>query len=169
MTVSRPPAQLFMVCGKIGCGKSTLAQQLASRHQALLIAEDQWLAILYAGRQNSIAEYIENAQRLRQAIAPQVINLLKMGVSVVLDFPLNTVNLRLWGKNLADSSHCPHQLYYLNQPDEVCLQRLAQRNASGQHPFQTSEQQYFAISAYFVPPSEQEDLNCVEYRADKDE
>ncbi len=157
------PARLYLLCGKIGSGKSTLAHQLAERHNALLISEDDWLSTLFAGRQNTLEQYIENSGRLRQVLQSHIENLLGKGVNVVLDFPLNTPTLRAWGKSIAENADREHQLHFPNVPDDVCLQRLKLRNESGSHAFQTTEQQYFLISSYFVPPHEQEGLKVIEY------
>ena len=38
---------LYLLCGKIGAGKSTLARQLAARPATVLISEDHWNATLF--------------------------------------------------------------------------------------------------------------------------
>lgn len=37
---------LIFFCGKMGAGKSTLSQELASERRAVCISEDQWLAVM---------------------------------------------------------------------------------------------------------------------------
>ena len=39
--------KLYLLCGKIAAGKSTLASQLATKPSTLLISEDDWLSRLY--------------------------------------------------------------------------------------------------------------------------
>ena len=46
MSDLRPTLHFF--CGKIAAGKSTLAAKLAEQEGTVLIAEDAWLAALYA-------------------------------------------------------------------------------------------------------------------------
>lgn len=86
------------------CGKSTLAKNLATSHSALLLSEDHWLVTLYPGEIHSVADYLRCAQRLRGVLGPLVIDTLKVGVAVVLDFPANTVADRQWLRALADQA-----------------------------------------------------------------
>ena len=95
---------LHLMCGKIASGKSTLAKTLAASHSALLLSEDHWLATLYPGEIHSVADYLRCVQRLRGVLGPLVIDTLKVGVAVVLDFPANTVADRQWLRALADQA-----------------------------------------------------------------
>ena len=82
---------LHLMCGKIASGKSTLAKALATEHCAIVLSEDKWLSSLYPGEINSVADYVRYAQRIRGVVGPLVIDMLESGVSVVLDFPANTL------------------------------------------------------------------------------
>ncbi|WP_412522461.1 AAA family ATPase [Shewanella algae] len=46
---------LIFFCGKMGAGKSTLSQELASERRAVCISEDQWLAALSRKRSKTLA------------------------------------------------------------------------------------------------------------------
>lgn len=144
--------RLHGFCGKAGAGKSTLAHRLAQDYDAILISEDAWLKELYAGEMNSLADYIKNAARLKTALAGHVIQLLGKGLTVVLDFPMNTVAARAWARDIADSAGAPFILHYLDVADDTCLARINSRNALGEHPFQLSEGQFRQITAYFAAP-----------------
>lgn len=154
---------LHFLCGKIGAGKSTLAAQLAAQPGTLLISEDAWLAALYPGEILDVADYGRCASRLRNALGSHVVALVGAGLSVVLDFPANTRRSREWLRDVARAAGCPHQLHFLDLPDAVCKARLRARNASGTHPFTTSEAQYDAITAYFVEPQEDEGFKIVRH------
>jgi predicted kinase len=39
---------LYLLCGKIAAGKSTLARRLAARPATLLISEDHWTSNLFS-------------------------------------------------------------------------------------------------------------------------
>ena len=81
---------LYLICGKIGAGKSTLAKQLASRPGTLLISEDHWTSNLFADDLKTIEDYGRLSARLRAAMGPHIVDILRQGLSVVLDFPGNT-------------------------------------------------------------------------------
>ncbi|MGK5012764.1 AAA family ATPase [Janthinobacterium sp. MDB2-8] len=156
---------LHLVCGKIASGKSTLTARLASAPQTVLISEDSLLAQLYPGQIASLADYVACAARLRAAIAPLALQLLQAGVSVVLDFPANTPASRAWMRTLFQQAGTPHVLHYLDVPDDECKARLRQRNASGLHPFSTSDAQFDDITRHFVPPDASESFDIVRIEA----
>lgn len=155
---------LHMLCGKIAAGKSTLAAQLSTQPGSVLVSEDHWLARLYPGEQETLADYLRNSARLRDAIAPHLIALLKTGVSVVLDFPANTRSSRLWMRNLFESAGTAHRLHYLDVSDADCKARLRGRNASGQHEFMVDDATFDLFTSHFVPPAPDEGFDVVVHR-----
>jgi predicted kinase len=108
---------LFLLCGKIAAGKSTIARQLAARPMTLLISEDHWLSHLFLDDLKSLDDYRRVSARLRAAMEPHVINILQMGLSVVLDFPANTVSNRNWMRSLTIEAHTAHELHFLDVSD----------------------------------------------------
>lgn len=152
---------LYLISGKIGAGKSTLAQQLATRPATLLISEDHWTSHLFADQLRTIDDYRRLSARLRAAMAPHITAILRLGLSVVLDFPANTTTQRGWMRQLIDEAKVAHELHLLDMPDALCLQRLRQRNASGEHPFQVSDAEFAQFTRHFVPPSPEEGFNIV--------
>lgn len=151
-----PPAVLHMLCGKIAAGKSTLARQLAQAPRTVRINEDDWLSSLYPGEIHTLAEYARCAARLRAAMAAHIAALLRSGVSVVLDFPANTPDTRHWARGIFESAGAAHRLHFLEISDELCRARLRARNASGEHPFETSDAQFDLITRHFVAPTDEE-------------
>ena len=159
MEWSRPT--LHILCGKVAAGKSTLAANLATAENTVLITEDAWLAALFAEELQTPRDYARCITKVRRAMAPHIVALLDAGMSVVLDFQANTVESRTWMRHLLNEAEADHQLHVLMSPDEVCLARLQQRNASGLHPFTVTEDQFYQISAHFAPPTPEEGFNLV--------
>lgn len=157
--------RVHFVCGKIGSGKSTLAKQLAAKLNARLISEDEYLAQRYPGQIQTIQDYASLTERLKQELQPELLELLRQGHKLVLDFPANTPKARAWLKQLANSAHVKHQLHVLQVPDAICQARLAKRNAQGEHPFQASAEDFQLISSYFSLPSFDEGFNTVFYKS----
>lgn len=155
---------LHLVCGKIAAGKSTLTSELGSLPGSIVVKEDQWLARLYAGEQNTLADYVRNSTRLRAAMGPHLIELLQTGISVVLDFPANTLVSRLWMRSLFEDAAVAHQLHYLDVADEVCKARLRQRNAKGEHEFVVTDEQFDLFTSHFVAPGHDEGFNVILHR-----
>jgi predicted kinase len=158
------PAQLptlYLLCGKIAAGKTTLARRLATRPATLLISEDHWTSHLFADHLRTIDDYGRYSARLRAAMGPHIVDVLQHGLSVVLDFPANTVRLRSWMRSLIDQSGAAHEFHLLDVPDVICKERLRERNAGGEHPFQVSEAEYDLFTSYFAPPAPSEGFKVI--------
>ncbi len=159
--MSQAIATLHLFCGKVASGKSSLAAKLANRDGAVLISEDEWLSALFGDQMNSLQDYVNCALKLRLVMGRHVTSLLKAGVSVILDFPANTIENRAWMRKLLEETAATHQLHFLDLPDEVCLHRLHKRNREGAHAFAATEDQYRRIAQHFVPPSPEEGFNVI--------
>jgi predicted kinase len=160
MASARVPT-LYLLCGKIAAGKSTLARRLAARPATLLISEDHWTSNLFSGDLRTIDDYGRFSVRLRAAMGPHIVDILQQGLSIVLDFPANTVSNRNWMRSLITQAGVAHELHLLDVPDVICKQRLRERNAGGEHPFQVSGAEYDLFTSYFVPPGPGEGFNVV--------
>ncbi|EPL6464360.1 TPA: AAA family ATPase [Proteus mirabilis] len=154
---------LHLLCGKIASGKSTLSAKLGASPGTVIVSEDHWLATLFANEMQSISDYVQYSLRLRNAMKPYLVSLLKTGLSVVLDFPANTQTNREWMMSIIKESGASNQLHYLKVSDEVCKSRLRLRNAEGEHEFSTSDQQFEIITHHFSEPTADEGFNIVEY------
>ena len=149
-------SSLHLLCGKAGSGKSTLAAALATEHKAILIVEDIWL-IRHYGPMQTWDDYETYSQRAKTVVGPLVVDLLRLGQTVVLDYPANTKRSRLWFRSLFESANVPHVLHYLVTPDETCLQRIDRRNIErpeGSYHLTKDDLDY--ISSYFEAPQENE-------------
>ena len=155
------PATLYLLCGKIAAGKSTLARRLAERPATLLITMDHWMSILFPTENRTIEDFARLSARLRAAMGPHVVDILRQDLSVVLDFPANTVSWRSWMRSLISEAHVAHELHVLDVPDAICKARLRQRNDGGEHPYQVNDETFDLFTSYFVPPGRDEGFNVV--------
>ena len=158
---------LYLVCGKIAAGKSSLTQSLAARPATLLVSEDHWMFHLFGDELKTLDDYRRCSAKLRGAMGPHVVAILQTGLSVVLDFPANSKGSRSWMRALIDEAHAAHQMHVLDIPDAVCKQRLRARNEGGAHPFKTSDKDYDLFTAYFDPPTPDEGFDVVLHRFDE--
>jgi predicted kinase len=162
MSGSKPT--LYLLCGKIAAGKSSLANRLAARPATVLISEDHWNSSLFHEELKTIEDYSRYSTRLANAMGPHVVALLKAGMSVVLDFQANTLARRKWMRTLFEEAKAVHELHFLDITDATCKRRLKERNAAGEHPFQASDADYELFTRYFVPPTPDEGFNVVVHR-----
>jgi len=159
------PAKLLFMCGKMAAGKTTLAAQLARTHDAVLLVQDELLAALYPGEILSIADFVRCSARLRDAITPTIVALLRRGITVVLDFPGNTRTQRAWFRSLFEQAAVDHELHFVDADDALCKRQLRQRSA-GLPPGTpwTTDAEFDAITAYFEAPAADEGFTVVTAR-----
>lgn len=157
-------ATLYFPCGKMAAGKSTLARELARRHDAVLLVQDQLLEALFLGDIIDVAAFLEFRSRLERALTPLVCDLLARGIPVVLDFPANTRSQRAWFRTLIDRSGARHELHYVDVPDDVCKRQLKERSRHLPEgtPW-TSDAEFDAITVYFDPPSDEEGFTVIRH------
>src|SRR5882672_3349024 len=153
---SAHPPTLYLLCGRIAAGKSTLARRLAARPATLLITEDHWTSNLFSDDLRTIDDYARYSARLRAAMGPHIVDILRQDLSVVLDFPANTVSWRGWMRSVISEADVAHELHVLDVPDALCKERLRQRNEDGEHPYQVNEATFDLFMSYFVLPTPDE-------------
>jgi predicted kinase len=165
MAALRPlPPKLFLLCGKMAAGKSTLARELARREGAVLLVQDEFFERLYPGEIKDIADYVRCSTQLAAALSPLILDLLTKGVPVVLDFPGNTRTQRAWFRRLLDEAQVGHELHFLDVSDDVCKGQLKKRSQDlPVGSAWTTDAEFDAITAYFQPPSADEGFNIVRH------
>jgi predicted kinase len=159
---------LHVLCGKLASGKTTLARQIAEESDAVLVCEDVWLSRLFPDEIVDFADYLNRSARFRRAIAPHVQSLLERGVSVVFDFGGNVPQERAWVRSLCDADTVRLVLHYVKASDELCKRQLRRRNderPDGSQP--TTDEEFDAITKYFVPPEPTEGFDLKVYDADR--
>ena len=154
---------LHLLAGQIASGKSTLAKKLSKQHDAIVISEDEWLSQLFADEMSTVEDYVRYSNKLKRAMEPHLLSLIQIGLSIVLDFPANTLKQRAWMRNLIDKAGCEHILHFLDVPVDVCRSRLHHRNHQGTHAFQVTDKQFDVISRYFDAPSPEEQFTIIKY------
>ena len=152
---------LYFFCGRLAAGKTTLARKISAAESAVFFCEDTWLSKLSPGIR-SFEDYLEWSRRCRTVMGPLIVEILRSGSSVVLDFGGNTIRERSWVRSLFEAAGSHHVLHYLDIPEEVCLAQLMDRNKNkpeGLYFASTTEEEFRAISKYFQPPSPEEGFN----------
>jgi predicted kinase len=157
---------LHFVSGRIAAGKTTLARQLAVDHHAVLISEDVWLSKLSDGI-SAFDDYLKWSRRCRAVMGPLIEDMLRVGVSVVLDFAGNRIDERAWARSLSEGAGRSHILHFLDVDEEKCLSRLLVRNdhkPEGLYFASTTEAEFRAICRHFQVPTPEEGLNSKTHR-----
>jgi predicted kinase len=158
-------SKLYFLCGKMASGKSTLAKELAQREQAILLVEDELLRKLFPEEIIDIGGYIKYSSRLKDALADHICSLLLAEISVILDFPGNTKNQRMWFRELFERANAGHELHFIDAADNLCKRQLKERSKDlPEGSAFTTDTEFEAITKYFLPPSDDEDFNVIKHR-----
>lgn len=144
----------------MGAGKSTKSKQVSQERNAVLISEDEWLSKLYPNQITSFDDYLHYSSLLKPLIKSHVLDILKTGASVVMDFPANTVNQRKWFKEIIAEANSPNELIYLNVSDDICLRQIEKRRLEQpERAIYDTESMFIEVTKYFQEPDQSEGFN----------
>ena len=117
-------ARLLLTCGLPGAGKTTLAKRLAADRQAVCLTSDEWLWAL--GSTPWDAPVHEKVERELWRLAQEI---LRLGLSVVLDFGLWTRSERDEMREVARGLGVGVELHFLDVPADELWRRIDARNS----------------------------------------
>ena len=156
-------ATLHFICGKAGAGKTTLARALGRTLPALVFCEDEWIATLGV-EVRTLDDFLAASARCRALIAPLATDVLRLGMSVVLDFAGNTLKGRAWVRSLFEAANADHLLHVIEASDAGCLANIRRRNdekPAGVYFGHVSDEMFHAVTPYFAPPAPEEGFRTV--------
>ena len=153
-------SKLVFFSGKMGAGKTTLAKSLSKEPKTIYLSEDEILSSLYPNRIKNIKDYVLYSNRIKPFIMNLVKTLTKNELSVIMDFPGNTVRQREWFKTLIDVCVVDSKLIYLKVADEICIHQILKRREEEPERHQwDNEETFYKISEHFQEPAEAEGFN----------
>lgn len=153
---------LVFFCGKMGAGKSTKSKEISLERNAILLSEDEWLNSVYPNQITSLRDYFKYSNQLKPQIKKLVQSILSTGTDVVMDFPANTVLQREWFRKIFAEVEAPHNLIYIDVPNDICLQRIEKRRIEQPERAATDTVQMFnQVTKHFVEPATEEGFNTI--------
>ncbi|RRC96760.1 ATP-binding protein [Amphritea balenae] len=152
--------ELIFFCGKMGAGKSTKASEISQDRNAVLLSEDEWLESLYPNKVSSLYDYVKYSNLIKPQIKKLVQSILATGTDVVMDFPANTISQREWFREIYAEVGAPHHMVYLDIPNNICLEQIAQRRIDQPQRAATDTVEMFeAVTKFFAAPKPEEGFN----------
>ena len=117
---------VFLICGKICCGKSTYSQRLRTERKAVLLSSDEITLALfgrYAGERHG-----ELVEKTKAYLLEKTVEIAGTGIPVILDWGFWTGEERARTTRFFQSREIPVEWHYLDVPGEVWRQRMEKRN-----------------------------------------
>ncbi len=130
-------ARLILTCGLPGAGKTELARRLAADRNAVRLTKDEWLWALGSSPWDEPTR--ESIERELWRLAQEI---LRLGVSVVLDFGLWARTERDEMRSTARGLGIGVELHYLDVPADELWRRIEARNSEppwDSHPIRRSD------------------------------
>ena len=125
------PAQLHLICGSTGAGKTTYAISLADREAALRLSIDEWMVSLFGPDQPQQLDFgwmMERVNRCEQQMWAVTQQVARAGMSVIIDCGLTQAEHRSKWAELARSVGLPVRLHFLDIEAEKRWRRVQSRN-----------------------------------------
>lgn len=120
--------KVFLTCGKICSGKSTYADKLRTENKAVLLSVDEITLAMFgrdAGENHDT--YVERAENY---LYEKSIEIIKTGISVVLDWGFWTKSERDFAKEFYRSHGVEYEFHYIDISDDTWRANINKRNRS---------------------------------------
>ena len=130
-------ARLILTCGLPGAGKTKLATQLAADRSAVRLTKDEWLWAL-----GSTPWDEPTREKVEHELWRLAREILRLGVSVVLDFGLWARTERDEMRSAARGLGVAVELHYLDVPTDELWRRIEARNSQppwDSHPIRRAD------------------------------
>lgn len=119
-------AKVYLICGKICCGKTTYAKKLCTQNNAVLLSVDEITLALFGQHcGDKHDEYVERAEKYLLNKSMEFIN---KEINVVLDWGFWTKAERESVKEFYKTHNIECELHYIDISDETWKYRLNKRN-----------------------------------------
>ena len=116
--------RLILTCGLPGAGKTALARQLAADRSAVRLTKDEWLTALGSSPWDE-----PTREKVKHVLRQLAQDILRLGVSVVLDFGLWARIERDEMRSAARGLGVGVELHFLDLPVDELWRRVDSRNS----------------------------------------
>ena len=108
-------SKVFLICGKICCGKTTYAQKLCNDNNAVLLSVDEITLALFG--QHCGDKHDEYVKRTEEYLLNKSLELINKDINVVLDWGFWTKAERESAKGFYKSRNIECELHYIDISD----------------------------------------------------
>lgn len=161
-------AKVYLICGKICCGKTTYANKFCNENNAVLLSVDEITLALFG--QHCGDKHDEYVEKTEKYLLNKSLELIRKNISVVLDWGFWTKAERTAVKEFYKSRNIECELHYIDISDEVWKSRLHKRNnavlANETSAYYIDDNLALKFASIFELPSEDE-IDVVYYGEEK--
>ncbi len=153
MPVSSRPT-LHLTVGLPGVGKTTLARELEQSSGGLRLTPDEWMVPLFGLRWADFGGERDVLEGRLVWVGHQV---LRAGVTVILDFGCWSPDERYALRAIADLAGAEFELHYLTLPEDERRKRAEARwREAPEEIFEMTDEDHGRFRALFIPPTTEE-------------
>lgn len=116
-----------MTCGKICSGKTTYAEKLRIKHNAVVLSVDEITLALFG---NDAGEKLDfYVEKLEEYFFVKALDIVETGKDVIFDWGFWTKQEREYARKFFDSKNVEYKFFYLNvDDDDEWHRRIEKRN-----------------------------------------
>lgn len=156
-------AKVYLICGKLCCGKTTYSQKLCNENGALLLSVDEMTLTVFG--QNCGDKHDEYVLNAKKYLLNKSLELIDKNINIVLDWGFWTRKEREFAKDFYKSCGIDCELHYIDISDDVCKARIEKRNKAvltdKTSAYYVDENLLDKFNSIFETPSEDEiDVVC---------
>ena len=119
-------AKVYLICGKICCGKTTYANKICAENNAVLLSVDEITLALFG--QHCGDKHDEYVERTEKYLLNKSLELIENNINVVLDWGFWTKAERESAKGFYKSRNIEFELHYIDINEGTWKSRLNKRN-----------------------------------------
>ena len=151
-------AKVYLICGKLCCGKTTYSRKICAENDAVLLSVDEMTLTVFGqscGEKHD--EYVLNAKTY---LLNKSLELIDKNINVVLDWGFWRRKERELTKDFYKSRGVECELHYIDISDNVWKARVEQRNRAvltdKTSAYYVNENLLAKFNSIFEAPSEDE-------------
>lgn len=156
-------AKVYLICGKLCCGKTTYSQKLCAENDVVLLSVDEMTLTVFG--QNCGDKHDEYVLNAKKYLLSKSLELIDKNINIVLDWGFLTRKEREFAKDFYKSRGIDCELHYIDISDDVCKARIEKRNKAvltdKTSAYYVDENLLDKFNSIFETPSEDEiDVVC---------
>ena len=157
-------AKVYLICGKLCCGKTTYSQKLCAENDAIVLSVDELTLTVFG--QNCGEKHDEYVLNAKKYLLNKSLALIDKNINIVLDWGFWTRKEREFTKDFYKSRGIDCELHYIDISDDVWKARTEQRNQTvltgKTSAYYVDENLLAKFNSIFEAPSEDEIIKATD-------